>query len=139
MIVAENVHRETQNSRHPVSTAEVLLMVEFSITAEMTRWPDEEEGWLHTAGVKLIYLPLPDHGVQNFYTIQLEKFCILQYTQYSWVLLMDGDVMPYCELDYLFELSETGKLEENIVIAGRMEPSSGGFFMLTPHAQDYDE
>ena len=139
MIVAENLHRETRNSRHPVSTADVLLMVQFAVTAETTKLPDEEEGWLHAAGVKIIYLPLPDHGVQNFYTIQLEKFRILQYTQYSRVLFMDGDVMPYCSLDYLFELSEAGQLQENMVIAWRTEPSSGGFFMFTPHAQDYAE
>jgi hypothetical protein len=52
---------------------------------------------------------------------------------------MDADVMPLCNLDYLFELSEQGILKENLIMAGKTEPASGGFFMLRPDAEDYQQ
>jgi len=124
------------------SKADVILMVQLSKDSNATKLTDEEENWLQRANVKIKYLPLPYDGrkvTPNFYTVQFEKFRILQYHQeYSRILFMDGDVMPHCNLDYLFELSERGVLKENIVLAWRREPVSGGFFMMTPHKGDYE-
>mmetsp|Transcript_38265 Transcript_38265/g.114571 ORF Transcript_38265/g.114571 Transcript_38265/m.114571 type:complete len:266 (-) Transcript_38265:624-1421(-) len=48
--------------------------------------------------------------------------------------------MPLCNLDYLFDLSESsGELEENLIIAWKVEPSQGGFFMLRPGAGELAE
>jgi hypothetical protein len=49
---------------------------------------------------------------------------------------MDGDVMPLGNLDYLFSLSVEGKLKENLVVAGALEPANGGFFMVQPGGYD---
>ena len=125
MVVAELLHRDMNNSHKLKSNADVLLMVQFSKTAKSQKLSAEEEGWLSHAGVIVKYLPFPEHGIQNFYTIQFEKFRILQFTEYSRILFMDGDVMPYCSLDYLFQLSEEGILKENLVIAWKSEPSNG--------------
>jgi hypothetical protein len=45
--------------------------------------------------------------------------------------------MPLCNLDYMFRLSYEGVLKENVVLANLLEPSSGGFFLLTPNSDDY--
>ncbi|KAL3916879.1 MAG: hypothetical protein SGILL_004977, partial [Bacillariaceae sp.] len=101
--------------------------------------------WLHAMNVTIRYLELPKHGVQNFYTVQLEKFKILQWHEtYSRVLFMDGDVLPFCNLDYLFEMSEPSTsteplLRKNLIVAWTLEPAHGGFFMLAPEKGDYEQ
>ena len=77
----------------------------------------------------------------------MEKFRILQLTDYSRVMYLDYDVMPTCNLDYLFDLSDplselsddsSLRLKENVIVAYQSEPSSGGFFILKPNSTDYD-
>ena len=87
----------------------------------------------------------------------LEKFRLLNLTDYSRVMYLDYDVMPTCNLDYLFDLSDplsessglvssavdstTNKmirLKENVIVAYKNEPSSGGIFILKPNATDYN-
>ena len=119
-------------------------MIQFAKETNATKLSDLEEEMLHNSNVKIKYIPKPIHGELNFYTVQLEKFRILQYYQeYSRILFIDGDVMPHCNLDYLFKLSEVEQgdtlLKENIIISGKTEPSSGGFFMLTPKEGDYEQ
>ncbi len=64
-------------------------------------------------------------------------------------MYLDYDVMPTCNLDYLFELSDpllepstansSFRLKENVVIAYKHEPSAGGLFILKPNATDFDQ
>ena len=83
----------------------------------------------------------------------MEKFRILTLTEYSRVMYLDYDILPLCNLDYLFDLSDplpgssargmdgstnsTLRLKENIILAYQKEPASGGFFILEPNATDY--
>ena len=90
--------------------------------------------------------------------VMMEKFRILQLTDYSRVMYLDYDVMPTCNLDYLFDLSDplsestvrsrnttnsrldiSFRLKENVIVAYRREPSSGGIFILKPNATDYND
>lgn len=138
------------------SSADVVLMVQMSSPFEARLTP-REEGWLHAMNVTIKYLDWPAHGIQNFYTVQLEKFHILEFTEYSRVIFMDGDVLPLCPLDYMFEMSEplqdqtdegsaatNGTIEKpplfqpNVVIAFKIEPAHGGFFMLAPMEGDFE-
>ena len=100
------------------------------------------------------FKPLRD----NFYTAQLAKFDILTLTQYDRVLYMDADVLPLCNLDYLFEATTTSKpalsppslqipssqelpslqLKPNVILSWFNEPSHGGFFILQPSKPNYD-
>jgi hypothetical protein len=54
---------------------------------------------------------------------------------------MDSDIMPTGNLDYLFLNSDgpSPSLKPNLVVAGRMEPANGGFFMLEPGEHDLSE
>jgi hypothetical protein len=126
------------------SRADIILMVQMAKNSPFDRLLPIEEEWLQAMNVTIKYLNLPDHGVQNFYTVQLEKFHVLEWTEYSRVLFMDGDVMPFCELDYLFELSDppAGQeplLKQNLIMAWTLEPAHGGFFMLAPHEGDFEQ
>jgi hypothetical protein len=73
----------------------------------------------------------------------MEKFRILDLTNYSRVLFLDADIMPLCSLDYLFELSEPENgpavLKENVVLAWRLEAANAAVFMLQPSRENYLE
>lgn len=76
----------------------------------------------------------------------MEKFRILKLTEYSRVMYLDYDVLPTCNLDYMFELSDplpteisgSFRLKENVILSYQSEPSSGGMFILKPNVSDYD-
>ena len=75
----------------------------------------------------------------------MDKFRILQMTEYARVLYLDADCIPLNNLDYIFKLSMPSKeqpdppLEENLILAYNREPSSGGFFMMSPQDGDYEK
>ena len=60
---------------------------------------------------------VPKSKSDNFYTAQLDKFHILDLVEYRRVIYMDAYVMPFCCLDYFFELSDgpNASLTENII------------------------
>ncbi|CAJ1953978.1 unnamed protein product [Cylindrotheca closterium] len=126
------------------SQADVVALIQMSARTNETALPEDESKLLEALNVKIEYIPKFSSMVHEvFYTLMLEKFRILQMTQYSRVIFMDGDVMPLCSLDYLFELSEpeSGEplLKDNIVISYSNQPAHGGFFMLHPQESDYEE
>ena len=131
--------------RHFGSTADVVGFFQLSYAYKGSdSLPDEDLRALRGLGIKIYYIERSEH--ESFYETVLNKFKILQLTHYRRVLLMDGDVMPVTNLDYLFELSDDNKhgpgnstLRENIVVSGLWEPSNAGFFMLTPSLGDYDK
>jgi hypothetical protein len=65
--------------------------------------------------------------------------------EYSRVLFIDADVMPLCNLDYMFELSDPTDtnnvplLKENAIIAWRGEAANAGFFMMKPNDDDWKQ
>ena len=60
--------------------------------------------------------------------------------EYDRVLYLDADIMPLCNLDYIFQLSTTSArtIKENLVLAWLKEPANGGFFMLKPGVGELD-
>ena len=146
VLVAAHNLRGGNNNNHNITKADIILLVQLSNEASATSLPKEQERLLLDMNVRIHYLQKPKRSsVVNFYTIQFEKFRILQLTEYSRVLIMDGDVMPLCNMDYLFELSEPEMgvspptLKENIILAWRNAPSHGGFFMLKPEIGAYEK
>jgi hypothetical protein len=134
ILVAAEILKESQ--------ADILVMIQMSRNTKSTGLPPNEERWLRDMKVKIEYLEIPP--AQNFYQIQFEKFRILQHTEYSRIMYMDGDVMPYCVMDYLFELSDPQDsskaplLKKNVVLSWTSEPAHGGLFLLSPEEGDYD-
>ena len=126
------------------SNADVVAFFQLSIDYKGSdTLPDEDLSALHKMGIIIYYIEPSEH--ESFYETVMNKFRILQLTQYRRVLLMDGDVMPVSNLDYLFQLSDDNKhgpgnstLRENVIVAGPWEPSNAGFFMLTPAPGEYE-
>eukprot|EP00980_Cylindrotheca_fusiformis_P023208 scaffold10220_cov148-Cylindrotheca_fusiformis.AAC.6 len=128
--------------RESGSKADVVALIQMSAGTNETALPEEESKMLTAMNVKIEYLPkFSSLTHEVFYTLMLEKFRVLQMTQYSRVIFMDGDVMPFCSLDYLFELSEpesgNALLKENVVLSYANQPAHGGFFMLKPNQTDF--
>jgi hypothetical protein len=123
--------------REEGSTADVVAFFQMSVGSDATALPDEDASLLEALGVRVLYLPKSE--LESFYETVLNKFCILGLTEYRRVLLLDGDVMPVANLDYLFALSDSGGvLKENVVVSGPWEPANGGFFMLAPGPNELD-
>lgn len=129
------------NLRRHGSKADVVVMVQISATTNATRLPELEEKLLEAMNIQVKYLPKYAHyKLESFYSLMMEKFRVLQLEEYSRVLYLDADILPLCNLDYMMKLSESGKfLRENVVLAYKGEPASGGFFVLKPNASDYVE
>ena len=108
------------------STADVIALFQVSESAKTHELAPEDLRLLHALGVYVYYIPQQTHGQQSFYRTQLDKFRILGLTQYERVLFLDGDVMPIANLDYMFEMSVNGTLQDNIVLQGIHEPANGG-------------
>lgn len=144
------------------SQADHVVMIQMSHKSATATLP--QESWLKKLGVRVMYLPRPSvvgasdrnftrHSVdghddnEDFCQAQMLKFHILHLTDYQRVLFLDGDVMPLCNLDYLFELSMVSNVStetapyllENLIVSWTDEPAWGGFFLLRPGPREYEE
>ena len=149
-------------STRSTSKADVIVLVQISIHAtQVSELPKEQILLLDAMNIQIHYVQSLDEGrrqsVQNFYTVTLEKFRILQLVEYSRVMFLDTDVMPFCSLDYLFELSEPDtntdiemiepgseqevsfKFEENVILAWRNSPAHAGIFILNPYVGTWEQ
>ncbi|KAG7354189.1 glycosyl transferase family 8 protein [Nitzschia inconspicua] len=79
-----------------------------------------------------------DDDQRIFDSANMLKFHILELTEYKRVLYLDSDLIPLCNLDYIFELSMAGQIAPNLGISDGNEPANGGFFMVQPKEGDYD-
>jgi lipopolysaccharide biosynthesis glycosyltransferase len=114
------------------SMADIVVLVQMAHESESEVLPEEDLSYLKAyPRIVVHYIPKPTER-PSFYSSQFDKFYILELTKYRRVLYLDADVMPLCNLDYLFHLSERGILKENMILAGNNEPSNGGFMMLRP-------
>jgi len=119
------------------SISDIVVLIRMATHSQQSTLPNDIEALLHSSGVRLRYLPKVTED--NVYTANMAKFYILNLVEYSRVLYLDSDLMPLCNLDYLFHLSEgeNALLKENVVIAWRTEPANGGFFMMKPDHNDF--
>ena len=125
-------HEATTSS----SSSQIIVYVQMAHSSRYNTLLEHEVKWLERMNIQIVYLP--KSRVESFYGIVLEKFRILNLTEYQRVLLLDADVMPLMNLDYLMEMSLQGILQENVVIAGRLEPANAGLFVVTPLVGAYD-
>jgi hypothetical protein len=131
-----NVMIATRILRDHNSTADVNLMIQFAHQSKWVAIPEDKA--VRSMSINIVYLKRPKAPL-SFADIQLQKFKILQWTQYDRVLFLDADIMPNKSLDYLFQLSMEGILKENVVVATRGEPANGGFWMVKPQRGDVEK
>jgi hypothetical protein len=129
--------------RYHGSQADIVVMVQMSANSNVSRLPSQEAALLHSLkNVHIYYLPrFKNANLERFYSLVLEKFRILQLDMYSRVMFVDNDILPKCNLDYLFDLSESTddrKLKSNIVFGYKDEPANAGLFVLQPNRSDHE-
>jgi hypothetical protein len=131
----------TRILREEGAKADMVVMIQMSDKARVNQLPDQEVQWLESLQIKIEYIPQNDLESDSMYDAVMNKFRILSFTQYRRVLMMDGDVMPIGNLDYLFYMSdgENAVLKENVVVMGISEPANGGFYMLAPGEGEYEQ
>ncbi|CAB9523467.1 Glycogenin [Seminavis robusta] len=133
------------------STADIVAIFRFDNIVIDERLPAQDEALLHALGIKIRYLPMetPYDFNSRRDTKYLRKFHTYSMIEYRRVLVLDGDLLPITNLDYLFELSDaeyhpdkhipvSAQLKPYVVIAGINEPSNGGFFLATPNMDYYN-
>jgi hypothetical protein len=116
------------------STADIFVMVRTHPKSNLSSLPTQTVSLLSKIGVQIRDLPVESSS--DLYPAMLAKFFILDYSEYDRVMFLNADVMPLCNLDYVFHLSMAGKIRENVVLTWNHEPASGGFFMLKPGGKD---
>jgi hypothetical protein len=119
------------------STADIVLYVQMSAESPSNELPADNTRLLEEVGVRIRYLPKPK--VENFHQIIMQKMVVLDLVEYRRVLFLDTDVMPFCNLDYVFHLSDGPKqiLKKNLIIAlsgspGMYKSRLFCFFMKQP-------
>ena len=151
-----NAAVSARHLRRGGSEADVVLLVQMSHDSERDALTEEEARFLRLEPrVRVKYIPKFSAAAHaNFYSLMMEKFRVLDLTEYSRVMFLDGDLMPLRSLDYMFDLSEPESspkeptsgdpevkaprvLMENVIFENKEEPSLGGIFILKPNHADY--
>lgn len=125
-----DVFVSTYRQREDGSQADVIIFVQMAFESTFDALPETDSALLRAANIIVQYIPKAED--ESFYRIMMDKFRVLTLTHYERVLFMDADVMAMGSLDYIFDLSVQGVIKKNLVVAGPIEPASGGFFMLSP-------
>jgi hypothetical protein len=132
------------------SQADIVVMVQMSSLTDEKILPPQDRHLLDAMDIKVHYLPkFLSQDSETFYAVVMEKFRVLELLEYSRVLFLDSDIMPWCSLDYMFELSEPanananfnkkGRLHENVVLSWKREAATAGFFILRPGAGEFEQ
>jgi hypothetical protein len=114
-------------------------MVRMAASCEHSRLSLQQEEWLKKAGVKLAYIPSAQ--VDSFGTAVLEKFRVFEMTEHDRLLFLDGDSIPLCDLEYLFQASyqPDGYHSDNVLTSGSAAPVTACAFLVTPHDGLFDQ
>jgi hypothetical protein len=129
-----NVMVATKVLRDEGSLSDVVLLLQISPNTTASTIPERQQHALEALGIHMYYIPKSHR--ESFYDTVLNKFRVLQLVQYKKVMLLDADVMPLGNLDYLFTLDE---LRPNVIVSGALEPANGGVFVVSPGPNEYQQ
>eukprot|EP00429_Kryptoperidinium_foliaceum_P011266 CAMPEP_0176004714 /NCGR_PEP_ID=MMETSP0120_2-20121206/1834_1 /TAXON_ID=160619 /ORGANISM="Kryptoperidinium foliaceum, Strain CCMP 1326" /LENGTH=330 /DNA_ID=CAMNT_0017337401 /DNA_START=444 /DNA_END=1433 /DNA_ORIENTATION=+ len=116
----------------PTSPTDVVVLVQLSHSTTFERLLPAEEALLEFMKIKIRYLPKPDK-VPTFYELVMAKFHVLTMQEYSKIMFLDGDVLPLCNLDYLFSSKSLGDI---VLHAMYDDPINAGFFIVAPRTSE---
>jgi hypothetical protein len=122
------------------STMDFVILVKLEKTMahpNRTSLLRSQEAFFSKLNMKIEYLP--QGGEEDFEHYMMEKFNIFRYHEYNHILFLDADVLPLCNLDVYFDMSDQGILAPNFVIAYKHEPAQGGFFLISPEPGDWEK
>lgn len=132
-----NMLAASYSLRSSSSTADIVVKVRMSSTINATRLPSMYEDWIKMAGIKLTYLDKVN--VESFGSACLEKFRILEMTQYDRILFLDADLLPICNTDWIFNESfnDDGLFSDTVVFNSGVAPATAAFFLMTPQEGEF--
>ena len=119
------------------SRADIVVLVQMTVSTNAKGLAPAEEALMEQMGIQVRYLPRPDHE-PSFYELVMAKFHVLTMIEYYKIIFLDGDVLPLCNLDYLFELSSIedkhapNALGDTVLHAMYDDPVNAGLFLVTP-------
>lgn len=120
------------------SKQDFVVMMRFAKSVDQQELPESQQSFFQNLRIKIKVLPSHSKN-DSWKSVIMEKFSLLQFhSEYRHILFLDADVLPVCNLDYYFDLVDQGIWEENVVLAWNSEPANAGFFLLSPHAGDYE-
>jgi hypothetical protein len=119
------------------SKADIIAVYKLSHEYPFEKLPKVDEDLLDSLGVEVRYLAKEDDTGYSMYATTFNKFYIFNMTEYRRVMFLDSDLLPVGNMDYLFELSDSGVFKENILIAGILEPANAGTMLIKPNATVY--
>jgi hypothetical protein len=112
----------------------ILMRFKYGLNATL---PESQSIFFKKLRMNIEYLPQQEDD--SWRSFMMEKFQILRYHEYSKILFVDADVLPLCNWDHYFNMSEEGVISPNFVFAYNMEPAQGGFFLLSPEPGDWEK
>lgn len=140
-----NILVSTYILRMEGSKADIVMLLHYKENVS-TLLPDDELRILEQ--MKIIVQVLTDsrsyhlsHSNTDFEKVIMLKFHVFNMTQYNRIMFLDSDVMPLCNIDYIFDLSmvlPNPIIKPNLIFSGQEEPTNGGLWMIEPSCEDYD-
>jgi hypothetical protein len=119
------------------SINDVVVWVQMSKSTSSTALTEVENNWLSQYGVQVRYLA--KNKDESMATLMMQKFKVLDMTEYQRILFIDADVIPLGNLDYLFDLSVSNVLKKNIIMPNEETAANGHFFLLEPVKGGWDQ
>lgn len=137
--VASDVKLARENTL-PSSIPDVVVLIKMKHGSRSSTLPEDEEAILtKKMNVKVQYIPTSGSANENFNTIMMEKFRVWNMTQYDRIIFLDSDMFLLNNLDYFFDMSVSGKLQTNVIMAQRFIPAGGHLFLMKPNATVYQQ
>jgi len=134
-----NILLSTYILREGGSQSDIILLLQFKDPSTNTTLPKEDWDILRQMDIRVKILPHHPSNDHDFERLQMEKFQMWNLTEYGRIFYMDADVMPLCNLDYIFDLSygPDALIKPNMVFPFFKVPAIGGIFLLEPSQDAY--
>ena len=116
--------------------ADVVVWIQMAYETNATTLPPQDILLLETLGIQCRYMAKPTQP-QTFYDLVMGKLQVFTMVEYDRIMFLDADVLPFCNLDYIMDLSMMGRLQPNILHAMYDDPVNAGWFVITPHPTAY--
>ena len=132
---------------------DIIVLVQMSYESKETKLPQQDELLLQQFNIQIKYMNKPSHAI-NFYELIIQKLYVFTFTEYQRVIFLDGDIFPYCNIQYLVDLSTKRKannndedhhdfssslLQTNVLHAMYDDPVNAGIFVIQPEAGVWEE
>jgi hypothetical protein len=126
-----NILVSVQILRDSGSKADMILLVHTPV--HNGTLPQDQTTMLQALDIRIRYVPNTSFDPDIYAgSVALEKFRILNWAEYKRIIFLEANIMPHCSLDYLFDMSVEGQIQNNLLISIGKQPVSSHFFLIEP-------